>query len=132
MEWSIKHSFFAQMGGFYYCNEDGSAEVIDSVEFLRRCEKGEIANPVFTKDEIRDKSKSDGLGKFILALQLFWFIVQVVVRHFKGLAVTLVELDTVCLSVLTLICLIFWQKKPYRAHCIHVFYAPKCLEKGLP
>lgn len=128
----MKHSFFAQMGGFYYCNEDGSAERIDSVEFLRRCEKGEIANPVFTEDEIRDKSKSDALGKFILALQLFWFILQVAVRHFHGLAVTLVELDTVCLSVLTLILLIFWRKKPHRARYVHIFNAPKSLEKGLP
>ena len=128
----MMHSFFAQMGGFYYCNEDGSAVAIDSVEFLRRCEKGEIANPVITEDEIRDKSKSDALGKVILALQLIWFALQVAVRHFKGLAVTLVELDTVCMSVLTLIFLFFWRKKPHRTQCVHIFYAPKDIEKGLP
>ncbi|KAF8548076.1 hypothetical protein OG21DRAFT_807562 [Imleria badia] len=128
--WSMTHSFFAEMGGFYYCKKEGSSERIDSLDFKALRDKDEIANPDFTEQDIKDKSKSDWPGKFILGVQLIWFILQVAVRHFTGLAVTLVELDTVCMAVLTILLLYFWHYKPLRPKCPHIFYSYEYLKSN--
>jgi len=119
----MTHSYFVQMGGFVY-NEgkEGPPQTMASFEFLRRCEKGEIINPCLTENEIKAMSKSDGLGKAIFMVQLSWFTLQVIARGAEGLAVTLVELDTVCMSALALLYLFFWWDKPYLPQCPHVFY----------
>ena len=111
-EWSMTHGHFARMGGFVYCDDEGSLRTINSLEFLELCEANKIANPLITVQEINDKSKADAVGKVILAFQLLWFTLQVSVRHFGGLTVTLVELDTVCMAVLCLSLLFFWRHKP--------------------
>ena len=122
-EWSMTHSHFAQMGGFVYCDDEGSLRTIDSHEFLELCEANKIANPLITVQEITDKSKADAVGKVILAFQLLWFALQVSVRHFGGLTVTLVELDTVCMAVLSLLLLYFWRHKPLCPEYPHIFYS---------
>ncbi|KAN0084429.1 hypothetical protein V8E55_007933 [Tylopilus felleus] len=121
-EWSMTHSFFAEMGGFAYRDDEGEPRTIKSLEFLELCEADKIANPVITVQEIKDKSKSDALGKAILVSQLLWFMLQVVVRGSRGLAVTLVELDTVSMAALALLVLWLWWEKPYRPQCPHIFY----------
>ncbi|KAI9453587.1 hypothetical protein HD554DRAFT_2031830 [Boletus coccyginus] len=122
-EWSMTHSYFAQMGGFVYCDDEGSLRTIDSHEFLELCEANKIANALITIQEIEDKSKADAVGKVILAFQLLWFTLQVSVRHFSSLTVTLVELDTVCMAVLFLLLVFFWGHKPLCPECPHIFYS---------
>ena len=121
----MMHSFFAEMGRFVYCDDQGHLRMIKSLEFLQLCEANKIANPVITVKDIKDKSKSDNLGKAILAVQLFWFMLQAVVHRSKGLAVTLVELDTASLAVLLLFILFLWWGKPLRPECPHIFYLPQ-------
>ncbi|KAI9567938.1 hypothetical protein HD554DRAFT_2263930, partial [Boletus coccyginus] len=111
-EWSMTHSYFMQMGSFVYCNNEGSLCTIDSHEFLELCEANKIANVLITVQEIKDKSKVDVVRKVILAFQLLWFTLQVSVRHLSSLTVTLVELDIVCMAVLSLLLLFFWWHKP--------------------
>ena len=121
----MTHSFFAEMGGFVYHDDQGHFHTIKSLEFLQLCEANKIANPVITVADIKDKSKSDALGKTILAVQLFWFTLQAVVRRSKGFAVTLIELDTASLSVLSLSILFLWWGKPLRPERPHIFYSPQ-------
>ena len=121
----MTHSFFAEMNGFVYRDDRGGLRAIHSLEFLELFEANKIAIPVITAKEIKDRSKSDAIGKAILATQLFWFALQVVVRGSSGLAVTLVELDTVCMTALSLFVLFFWWKKPLRPSCPHIFYSPQ-------
>lgn len=70
----MTHSFFAEMGGFAYRDSDGEngLQTIGFSEFLNLCRTNEIANPVIMFKEIKDKGKSDGIGKAILAIQLLW------------------------------------------------------------
>ena len=125
----MTHSFFAEMGGFVYVNRDDEGTLksvtIDSVKFLELCKDNQIANPTITVEDIKDRSKSDALGKAILAVQLLWFTLQVVVRVPQRLMVTLVELDTVCMAVLTLLLLLIWKDKPLRPERPHIFYSPQ-------
>ena len=124
-QWSMTHSFFAEMGGLVYRDDKGKSRTIKSLEFLELCKANKVANPVITVQEIQDKSKSDPLAKAILAVQLLWFTVQVVARGSRGLAVTLLELDTVSMAALALLILWFWWDKPHRPKCPHIFYSPQ-------
>ena len=124
-QWSMTHSFFAQMGGFVYRDDKGNSRTIDSLKFLELCEANKIANPLIMVQDIQDKSKSDALAKAILAVQLLWFTVQVIARGSYGLAVTLLELDTVSMAALALLILWFWWDKPHRPQRPHIFYSPQ-------
>jgi hypothetical protein len=118
----MTHSFFAEMGGFVYRDSEGGLRTIDALQFLELCEANQIANPVITVNEIKDRSKSDAIGKATLGIQLLWFTLQVVIR---GSSVTPVELQTLCMAALTLLVLFFWREKPLRPECPHIFYSPQ-------
>lgn len=118
----MTHSYFAEMGGFVFDEGKESPRTITSYEFLRLCEKGRITNPLITAKQIEALSKSDALGKAVFMLQLVWFMLQVVVRGWMDLAITLVELDTVCMAVLALLYIFFWWDKPHQPDCPHIFY----------
>lgn len=96
--------------------------MIHALKFVELCEEGKIMNPLVSEDEIKDRSKSDTVSKAIFTIQLLWFVLQVIVRHFIGIAVTLVEIDTVCMAVLAVFYLLLWWDKPLRAKCPHVFH----------
>ncbi|KAF8869251.1 hypothetical protein CPB85DRAFT_843156 [Mucidula mucida] len=63
------HGFFVGMHGFV--EADGRGRLFrpnDLGDFIRLA--------VVATDDIMDKSKSDGLKKLILTLQILWFIIQ--------------------------------------------------------
>lgn len=137
-EWSMTHSYFADTGGFVYRNKEGHLKVINALEFLELCEAGKIVNPFITEKDIKDRSKSDAMSNAIFFIQLLWFMLQIVVRHFIKLAVTLVELDTLCMTLLAVFYLLLWWNKPLNAGSPHVFdetqedkvYSPEELSKA--
>jgi len=65
-----------------------------------------------TADEIKDKSRSDGLSMAIFSFQSSWFVLQCLVRYSQGLGVTQLELTMAALASLNWITLLFWWKKP--------------------
>ena len=117
----MTHSHFMLIGGFALRDDTGIKEInID--DFLSLVRVGDIVNPAIREEDINDKSTSDGLGKAILIVQLSWFTIQIIVRLVDHLAVTLVELDTVCMALLTLPLIFFWWEKLRCPECPHVFY----------
>ncbi|KAF8834545.1 hypothetical protein BDN67DRAFT_914757 [Paxillus ammoniavirescens] len=120
-QWTRAHGFFTLMGGFIL--QDGrEKELLSTRGALERLRDGKIVNPKITKKEIRDRSKSDGLGNALLVLQLSWFILQVIARSANNLAITLVEIDTLALATLSLPLFFFWWSKPMAVECPHIFY----------
>src|SRR5260221_23090 len=83
-----------------------------TLEMLRKL----LEDPKFririTVEEIGDKSKGDGLAKFILVLQSSWFICQCIARWYQGLTVTQLELTTLALASLNGITFGLWLDKP--------------------
>lgn len=71
-----------------------------------------IVFPAISEDEINDRSKGDALSKGIALLQLTWFIVQIITRAARGLAITELELSTAALAGLNSVMYIFWWSKP--------------------
>lgn len=89
---------------------------------MELCEKNEIAE--VTAKEIKDKSKSDALGKLVLAVQLFWFVVQVGTRGLKAR-----RTRQVSMAALTLSYLFLWRDKPLRVDCAYIFYSPRQIKE---
>ncbi|KIJ14022.1 hypothetical protein PAXINDRAFT_79875 [Paxillus involutus ATCC 200175] len=122
--WTRTHGFFAVMGGFLL--QDGTRpKLLETGHNLQRLWNETIVNPKITKEEIRDRSKSDGIGNTLLVLQLSWFVLQVIARGANDLAITLVEIDTLALAVLSLPLFFFWWSKPMEVERPHIFYIYK-------
>jgi len=68
------------------------------------CEDGHIKRlPQITKEEINNQSKSDIFTKLVTAVQVFSFIVQVVIRRSRNLAISQLELAVTAFSVCAMI-----------------------------
>ncbi|KAG9316868.1 hypothetical protein JVU11DRAFT_2944 [Chiua virens] len=119
--WTRTHSHFILNGGFVLRDDTGLSEIkVD--EFLQLLDANEILNPIIAEADIKDKSSSGGLEKAIFIVQLSWFMIQVVARLVNHLTVTLVELDTVSLALLTLPLVFCWWYKPRCVKRPLVFY----------
>ena len=68
--------------------------------------------PSFKREYLYDKSKSDGLSKFIACVQASWLIVQVIGRLILHLQVTLLEINTLGHVLCALVIYIIWWHKP--------------------
>lgn len=73
--------------------------------------------PSITKKEIMDKSKGDSLSKFLVILQLGWFILQCFARAVQHLVITELELVTLAFSVLSMVTYVMWWDKPLLVQC---------------
>ncbi|KAF8838780.1 hypothetical protein BDN67DRAFT_831702 [Paxillus ammoniavirescens] len=121
-KWTRTHGFFALMGGFVV-QKDGEEKTVRTIRGLQCLKlKGGTIGVHPTRKQINDRSKSDGLGNMILVLQLLWFVLQVIARGSNHIAITLLEIDTLALAVLSLPLFFFWYSKPMAAAYPHVFY----------
>lgn len=68
--------------------------------------------PDISIGHIMDKSKANGLAKFLVCVQAGWFGVQVIARLGQGLAVTLLELNVFAHVVCALLTYAVWWNKP--------------------
>ncbi|KIJ08444.1 hypothetical protein PAXINDRAFT_88838 [Paxillus involutus ATCC 200175] len=114
-QWTQTHGFFALMGGFVLHGGRTPLRPSDHLEYLKN---RRFVNPDVTEEEIADRSKSDGLAKAILILQLSWFILQVIVRGTNHLAITLVEIDTLAMAALSIPMFFFWWTSQWRLNVL--------------
>jgi len=67
--------------------------------------------PYITKSELNDKSKSDGLVRFIAVLQILWTAIQITVRYSRHLAIFQLEIAVVAFSICAIIIYgLNWEK----------------------
>jgi hypothetical protein len=100
------------MGGFmlYVDNEPWATLTPDELrDFV---EKGSVDMPDMKKTDIEDRSRGDVLSKGIALFQLAWFILQLLIRLVQRLPITLLEVDTFAVVILTCIAYGLWWKKP--------------------
>lgn len=90
----------------------GSVWVLDSRQLLIAVEMDVIKLPNITEKEIKDKSKSDVLVKFLAIMQILWLVIQLAARKYGKLASTPLEVSTVALSVSAIILYIIEWNKP--------------------
>jgi len=100
------------MGGFLLYVEDEPRVPLAPEELLRFVDDGSVDMPVITKANIEDWSRGDILSKGIAILQLVWFVIQLIARYVQNLPITLLEIDTLAVAVLTCIAYGWWWEKP--------------------
>ncbi|KAF2202405.1 hypothetical protein GQ43DRAFT_455123 [Delitschia confertaspora ATCC 74209] len=92
-DWTTKHAFYANMGGFVVKPEDGRIPGID-------------------KAMIDDRNKADGLTRILTVSQILWFSASVLARPFQGLAITTLEVTTIAFIFSSLFTSFCWRDKP--------------------
>ncbi|KAJ7815204.1 hypothetical protein B0H13DRAFT_1664196 [Mycena leptocephala] len=67
------------------------------------------------KDDILDKSKRDAFSKGVALVQVLWSVTQCLVRVYKRLPVTEIEVATLAFAVINVSIWVLWWGKPFNA-----------------
>lgn len=111
-EWTLRHSFYANMGGFILQARDSAPFPIHGLHLIYLLKEGYLDLPEITSEEISDKSKANLLAKALVCLQTGWFVVQCFGRLAQSLPLTTLELVTVSYVWCTWAIYAQWLKKP--------------------
>ncbi|KAL8876517.1 MAG: hypothetical protein Q9198_005306 [Flavoplaca austrocitrina] len=109
------------MGGYAFSIESADGAILPSphtraaltpagIMFCLRHEPNIL--PYVSPEQIKDKSKADGLKKTLVCAQATWFCVQCIARLAKSLPLSLLELNTVAHALCTLVIYLLWWHKP--------------------
>ncbi|KAF7955128.1 uncharacterized protein EAE97_000387 [Botrytis byssoidea] len=116
--WSMRHSFYADMGGFAIQTGEGVTWPLDANEILYLIEKEWIKGPVIStqfvldKNEIDDRNKQGILLRVSTIVQVLWFLMNCIARKLQHLTITTLELTTIGFIITTIGVFIFWFDKP--------------------
>jgi hypothetical protein len=111
-QWSVRHGFFADMGGFLFVPRDGQPFPITSKHLHWLVSQKYLAFPDITQKEIMDKSKQDTVAKLISCFQIGYLIVQCLGRAGQRLAITTMELSALAIVVCSIMTSLCWLRKP--------------------
>ena len=120
-KWTHVHSFYAIMGGFAFDTSqakpnflpNGRSRLTLRFEALKYiAEHAPSLIPDLPAEDIRDKSKADSLAKFLVCLQVIWFVTQCIVRLAQKQAISFLELNTFGHAICALLIYALWWHKP--------------------
>jgi hypothetical protein len=110
--WSVEHAFYADSGGFVVLLDGHDRVPVSAKQLEYVVQHKFIAMPGVTRDEIRDKSKTDGMSRLVNCVQAGWLVLQILGRAGQGLPITTLELSTISTVGCSFTTLWFWRKKP--------------------
>ena len=111
-KWTLRHAFFADMGGFLLQAPDFPAFPVDGQQLLYLIEKKYIPYPKVDSETIWDKNKADGFARAITLVQITWFSIQCIARGAQRLSLSTLELLTINMIFCTVFTFYFWNHKP--------------------
>ena len=111
-DWSLRHGFFVNMGGFHLRSPDYPPFPINSRQLHYLIEQKHISYPQIEENQIRDRNKVDGVLRLIALVQTLLFVVNSLTRVFQQLAITALELSTLAFVVMSIATTVFWFQKP--------------------
>ena len=112
---------------------DAAKGVLSPKRFSDLLAAGKIEFPTITVEEIKDRSKGDGLSKTIALGQTLWFVAQCLARSAQHLDLTPVELLTLSLAVLNGVMYFLWWHKSLDVRCpVRVYLLDKLSEPDEP
>ena len=114
-QWSMRHAFFADMGGFILRSPDFPPFPVDSQQLAYLVHEGYLPYPEVDGQTIWDTNKADGFARTITLLQIVWFIAQCVARVSQHLTLTTSELSCIAFIFCTPNTFFFWHHKPLDA-----------------
>lgn len=116
--WTMRHAFFADMGGFTVRTSDGVSWPLNAQQLYYLIQRGFITEHVvhdrifIPKTDIDDKNKQNALVRTITMGQILWFLASCIGRASQRLTITTLELTTIGFAVTTIGVSIFWFHKP--------------------
>ncbi|KAF8331748.1 uncharacterized protein EI90DRAFT_3057178 [Cantharellus anzutake] len=111
--WTLTHSYFVVMGGFFDPSKGSAVGRNDLQQYPGIIENtGDTRKAAIAREEILDRSKGDGFSKFLIVLQLLWFITQYVGRWASHLHISQLETMTLAYAALCLLLYVLWWHKP--------------------
>jgi hypothetical protein len=116
------------MGGFKLMDGDVNKGVLTAEKFQELLTAKKIDLPTITEEEIKDRSKGDGLSATLTIVQTTWFITQFSLRLGQGLAVTHIEWLTVAVAIFNGALYFCWWQKPLNVQ----FPIPLALRLDIP
>jgi hypothetical protein len=95
--WTLKHGFFADMGGFVLDPPDFVPIPLNVVQvhYLVCEEHLDFEDVLLSPSAISDKNKFDGVSRLIAASQLSWTVLNIAARAAQGMAITTLEISTI-------------------------------------
>lgn len=110
-DWSLKHAFFINMGGFRVQNTHGLL-ALDRDTFIDLLKSGKTP-PLTTGEDIEGLSRSNALGKFIAVLAGAWLLCTTVIRRSENFAISPLEVTSSIFVLCMLAVYVCWWEKPY-------------------
>lgn len=110
-EWTMKHAFHANSGGFKLHTPDHFTIPIDAKQLLYLINHKYINYPNLSVQDIEDKNKVDLLLRLLSIAQTIWFCATVISRGAEGLVVTGMELTTAAFILCSLVTSFCWWNK---------------------
>ena len=116
--WTLKHSFYAWMGGFMlFVDKDPALprEIYHPLtpdELFVCLEADLVQMSMVSEKDLDDRSKGDWLSKTFAVWQLAWFVIQLGARASRKLPTTPLEVDTLAISILSCFTYASWWNKP--------------------
>ncbi|MCJ1251867.1 hypothetical protein MMC30_009105 [Trapelia coarctata] len=110
--WTMRHAFFADMGGILLDCPDSTPFPINSQQLLYLVENDHLDYPDLEERAIWDKNKADGFARVLTLVQVIWFFIQSVGRCIQHLALSTFELSTLAFIFCTVNTFFFWRHKP--------------------
>ena len=111
-KWSLRHAFYANMGGIHLSTTDCKPFPITARQIHYLVSEKHMPFPDISMSEVWDKSKADIFTKFVVCEQIFWFVVQVIRRLIQHLHITTLELLTLSYVICTFSTYYMWLHKP--------------------
>ena len=68
--------------------------------------------PQVTSEELKDRSKGDGLVKGFAILQIAWLVIQIIARSFQNLAITQLEVTVLAFAATAIVTYLSFLHKP--------------------
>ena len=120
-EWTMRHAFFADMGGFLLETAEASGPdptfprvPLDArkVYYLVANKHIKFSDVVIKKEDIVDKDKNDAFVRVITVIQTLWFVINTISRWIQHLAISTFELTTFASIICSLPTYFCWAHKP--------------------
>jgi hypothetical protein len=111
-EWTMRHGFFADMGGIKVAPPDSEPFPVDSQQLAYLVKHKYLPMPQISTDEIRNVNKADELARAVTFLQMAWFSLVCVGRGVMRIGLSPLELTTLAFILCTLHTFFFWYYKP--------------------
>ncbi|KAJ5123494.1 hypothetical protein N7448_009591 [Penicillium atrosanguineum] len=85
---------------------------IDAEQLFHLVKAGYVPYPDLDMEDIKDKSKLDGLARMIASLQAAWFLINCIIRAAQHLFLTTLEITTLSFIIIFFFTSFCWRHKP--------------------